>query len=115
MIPISKPLLGDDERAAVLEVLDSGMLVQGQRVRRLEEDFERLVGVPHAIATSSGTTALHLALLAHGIGPGDEVITSPFSFVATANAILYVGAVPVFGDIDEQTFNLDPRSVERLI
>lgn len=115
MIPIARPLLGDEDKAAVLEVLDSGMLVQGPRVRQLEERFETLVGVPHAVATSSGTTALHLALLAHGVGPGDEVITSPFSFVATANAILYAGAVPVFGDIDEQTFNLDPASVERLI
>jgi dTDP-4-amino-4,6-dideoxygalactose transaminase len=115
VIPISRPLLGDEEKAAVLEVIDSGQLVQGPRVRQLEERFEKLVGVPHAIATSSGTTALHLALLAHGVGPGDEVITSPFSFVATANAILYVGAVPVFGDIDELTFNLDPRSAEHLI
>ncbi len=109
------PLLGDEEKAAVLEVIDSRMLVQGPQVRRLEERFEALVGVPHAVATSSGTTALHVALLAHGIGPGDEVITSPFSFVATANAILYAGATPIFGDIDEQTFNLDPRSVEPLI
>lgn len=115
VIPISVPLLGEEEKAAVLEVIDSGMLVQGPRVRRLEERFEALVGVPHAVATSSGTTALHLALLAHGIGPGDEVITSPFSFIATANAILYVGATPVFGDIDEETFNLDPPSVEALI
>ena len=115
MIPIARPILGDAEKAAVLEVIDSGMLVQGPRVRQLEQRFEEVVGVPHAIATSSGTTALQLALLAHGIGPGDEVITSPFSFIATANAILYVGAVPVFGEIDEATFNLDPRSVESLI
>jgi len=114
-IRISVPQIGEAEKAAVLEVLDSGMLVQGERVRRLEERFATLAGTRHAVATSSGTTALHLALLAHGIGPGDEVITSPFSFVATANAILYVGATPVFADIQEDTFNLDPAAVARLI
>ena len=114
-IAISVPMIGEAEKQAVLEVLDSGMLVQGSRVERLEERFAALVGVRHAVATSSGTTALHLALLAHGIGPGDEVITSPLSFVATANSILYVGAVPVFADVHLDTFNLDPRSVEQLI
>ena len=115
LIPISVPQIGDAEKQAVLEVLESGSLVQGSKVRRLEERFATLIGVRHAVATSSGTTALHVALLAHGVGPGDEVITSPFSFVATANAILLVGAVPVFADLDQETFNLDPGSVEALI
>jgi perosamine synthetase len=115
LIPIAKPIIGDEEKAAVMAVLDSGMLVQGHKVRELEERFARLIGVRHAVAVSSGTAALQLALLAHEIGPGDEVITSPFSFVATANSIISVGARPVFGDIDEETFNLDPSTVERLV
>ena len=114
-IPIAVPMIGEAEKRAVLEVLDSGMLVQGTRVEKLEQRFAALVGTRHALATSSGTTALHLALLAHGIGPGDEVITSPFSFVATANSILYVGAVPVFADVYQDTFNMDPASVAALI
>lgn len=111
-IPIARPLIGDDEKRAVLEVLESGSLAQGPRVAAFEEAFARYCGAKHAIATSSGTTALHLALLAHGIGPGDEVITTPFTFVASANAILYVGARPVFVDIDPSTFNLDPELLQ---
>jgi perosamine synthetase len=114
-IPISKPLIGDEERAALLAVLDSGMLVQGPQVAAFEAEFAARIGVKHAIATSSGTTALHLALMAHGIGPGDEVITSAFTFVASANSILYVGARPVFADIREATFNLDPDAVEAAV
>jgi perosamine synthetase len=110
-IPISRPYLGDEEKAAVLAVLDSGMLVQGPQVAALEEEFAARLGVRHAIAVASGTAALHLALLADGVGPGDEVITSAFSFVATANAILYTGALPVFADVDNGTFNLDPERV----
>jgi dTDP-4-amino-4,6-dideoxygalactose transaminase len=115
MIPVSKPFIGEEEKKAVLEVMDSGMIVQGPRTQALEGAFAKAVGVKHAIATSSGTTALHVALLAHGIGPGDEVITSPFTFVASVNSIVYAGATPVFGDIDEGSFNLDPASVEKLI
>lgn len=112
MIPISKPFITDAEKKAVLEVLDSGMLAQGSRVEGLEDAFGSVCGAPFAIATSSGTTALHLALLASGIGEGDEVITSPFTFIASVNSILFVGAKPVFVDIDEQTFNLNPELLE---
>lgn len=115
MIPIAKPLLGEEEKAAVIAVLESGMLAQGQKVAEFEERFAAFCGVKHAVATSSGTTALHLALLAHGIGPGDEVITSPFTFIASANAILFTGARPVFADIAPDTFNLDPQRVEDAI
>jgi dTDP-4-amino-4,6-dideoxygalactose transaminase len=115
VIPIAKPLIGDEEKQAVLEVLDSGMLAQGSRVKAFEEAFAELCGVRYGVATSSGTTALHLALLAHGIGPGDEVITTPFTFISTANSILYAGARPVFVDIDPATFNIDPDEVEAAI
>ncbi|HEY4688848.1 MAG TPA: DegT/DnrJ/EryC1/StrS aminotransferase family protein, partial [Anaerolineae bacterium] len=115
MIPISKPFIGEAEKQAVLEVLESGMLAQGPRVARFEERFAQVCGVRHAIATSSGTAALHIALLANGIGPGDEVITTPFTFIASANSILYAGAKPVFVDIDEETFNLDPALIEQAI
>ena len=115
MIQLSKPYIGPEEKVEVLAVLDSGYLVQGPRTQKLEELFAEVCGVTYAIATSNGTTALHLALLAHGIGPGDEVITTPFTFIATANSILMVGATPVFVDIDEETFNLDPALVEKAI
>jgi len=115
MIPIAKPLIGEEEKTAVLAVLESGMLAQGQKVAEFEERFAAFCGVKHAVATSSGTTALHLALLAHGLGPGDEVITSPFTFIASANAILFTGARPVFADISPDTFNLDPQSVEDVL
>lgn len=112
MIPMSRPLIGEAEKKAVLEVLESGMLAQGPRVARLEERFVQVCGTRYAVATSSGTTALHIALLAHGIGPGDEVITTPFTFIATVNAILFVGAKPVLVDIEEQTFNINPALIE---
>jgi len=115
MIPISRPQIGEAEKKAVLEVLDSGMLAQGQRVARLEERFAEVCGTRYAVATSSGTTALHIALLVHGIGPGDEVITTPFTFIATVNAILFVGAKPVFVDIEEETFNINPGSIEAAV
>jgi len=114
-IPLSRPWIGAEEKAAVLEVLDSGMLAQGPRVAAFEESFARVTGSRHAIATSSGTTALHLALLGHGAGPGDEVITSPFTFIASVNSILFTGATPVFADIDEATFNIDPARLEAAI
>jgi len=114
-IPISKPYLTAAEKVAVLEVLDSGFLAQGPRTAAFERCFADMCGVTHAIAVSSGTSALHIALLAHEIGPGDEVITSPFTFIATANAILFAGAKPVFVDIDPETFNIDPQLIEAAI
>lgn len=115
MISIARPLIGDEEKQAVLAVLDSGQLAQGPMVARFEEDFAAYCGVKHAIATSNGTTALHLALLSLRLGPGDEVITSPFTFIATANSVLYCGAKPVFVDIEPETFNLDPAQIEAAI
>lgn len=115
MIPISKPIIGEAEKKAVLEVLESGMLVQGARAAALEDKFKGLCQTKHAIATSSGTTALHIALLAHGIKEGDEVITTPFTFMASVNSILYVGAKPVFVDIDAETFNIDTKLIEKAI
>ena len=112
MINMAKPQIGQEEKSAVLEVLESGILAQGPRVRAFEEAFARMCGVSYAVATSSGTTALHTALLAHGIGQGDEVITSPFTFIASANSVIYTGARPVFVDIDPLTFNLDPALIE---
>jgi len=115
MIPISVPLLGEEEKRAVLEVIDSGQLAQGKRVEAFEQAFAEVCGVKHAIATSSGTTALQTAVLAHGIGPGDEVITTPFTFIASANAALFASAKPVFVDIDARSYNIDPRWIEKAI
>ncbi|MFC1465569.1 MAG: DegT/DnrJ/EryC1/StrS family aminotransferase [Candidatus Brachytrichaceae bacterium NZ_4S206] len=115
MIPISKPFIGEEERRAVLEVLESGMLVQGPRVAQLEEAWAAACGTKYAIATSNGTTALHVALLAHGVGPGDEVITSPFTFIASVNSIIYTGATPVFVDILPCCFNINPNLIEAAI
>lgn len=115
MIPIALPLIGKEEKAAVLQVLDSGMLAQGKKVQEFEQAFAAFIGVKHAIATSNGTMALHAALLAHNIGTGDEVITTPFSFIATANVICMAGATPVFVDIEEQSFNINPDLIEKAI
>ena len=101
--------------AALAEVLDSTAFILGPNVKAFEEEAARYLGVPHALGCASGTDALHLALLAAGVGSGDEVITSPFTFIATAEAIRYVGATPVFVDIDPDTFNLDLGAVERAI
>jgi dTDP-4-amino-4,6-dideoxygalactose transaminase len=108
-------MIGDAEKTAVLEVLESGMLAQGPRVEELEKRFTEVCGVEHAIATSSGTTALHAALLANEIGPDDDVITTPFTFIASANSILFAGAKPVFVDIEEDTFNIDVGLIEKAI
>jgi perosamine synthetase len=115
VIPIARPRMGEEEKAAVWAALESGSLAQGPRVAELEERFAAMVGVRHAVATSSGTTALHLALLANGVGEGDEVITVAFTFIASANSILYTGARPAFVDIDERDFCIDPALVEAAI
>ncbi|MDO9546473.1 MAG: DegT/DnrJ/EryC1/StrS family aminotransferase [Pelolinea sp.] len=112
---MAKPIIGDEEKNAVLEVLDSGIIAQGPKVKEFEDGFAEMCGVRHAIATTNGTTALHLALLAYDIGPGDEVITSPFTFIASANSILFVNATPVFVDIDPRTFNMDTSLIEAAI
>jgi perosamine synthetase len=108
VVPLARPVLGDEESEAVLEVLRSRQLSLGPRVPAFEQAFAARLGVPHASAVSSGTAGLHLALRAQGVSDGDEVITSPFSFVASANAIIYERARPVFADIDPRTLNLDP-------
>ena len=115
MINIAKPMMGAEEKQAVLEVLDSGIIAQGPRVKAFEDAFAEMCGVEHSVATSSGTTALHTTLLAHEIGDGDEVITTPFTFIASANSILYTGARPIFVDIDPLTYNIDPNKIEPAI
>jgi dTDP-4-amino-4,6-dideoxygalactose transaminase len=106
-IPLARPMLGEAEELAVLEVLRSGQLSLGPRVPAFEQAFAARIGAAHASAVSNGTSGLHLALRAVGVGEGDEVITSPFSFVASANAAIYERARPVFADIDPVTLNLD--------
>jgi perosamine synthetase len=110
IVPLAQPVLGDAERDAVAAVLDSGQLSLGPRIPAFEERFAAQVGARHASAVSSGTAGLHLALRAVGVGDGDEVVTSPFSFVASANACLFERARPVFADIDPVTLNLDPAA-----
>lgn len=110
-IPIAKPLIGEEEINAVVEVLKSGMLAHGKEVEAFEREFADYLGVKHGIAVANGTAALDVALKALKIGPGDEVITTPFTFIASANSILFQGAKPVFADIDPKTFNLDPNDV----
>jgi perosamine synthetase len=114
-IPLARPVLGEAEERAVIEVLRSGQLSLGPRVGEFERRFAERVGSPLASAVSSGTAGLHLALRAVGVGEGDEVITSPFSFVASANAALYERARPVFADIDPITLNLDPAAAEAAV
>ena len=110
-IPISRPAIGEEEIRAVTEVLRSGNLAQGKKVEQFENEFSRYVGARFAAAVSSGTAALQIGLQALGLGKGDEVITTPFTFAATANAIIHCGARPVFADIDPRTFNLDPEKI----
>jgi dTDP-4-amino-4,6-dideoxygalactose transaminase len=112
MIPVMRPWLGDEEAQAAAQAVASGWVAQGPRVREFEEAFAATIGVPHAVAVSSCTTALHLAMVAAGIGPGDEVVVPSLSFIATANAVRYVGARPVFADVDLATQNLTPQTVE---
>ncbi len=114
-IPLARPVLGEREEQLVLEVLRSGQLSLGPRLRRFEELFAARVGARHVSAVSSGTTGLHLALRAVGVGRGEEVVTTPFSFVASANAAVYEGARPVFADIDPVTLNLDPAAARAAV
>jgi perosamine synthetase len=114
-IPIARPLLGEEEEEAVRKVIRSGILAHGPEVEAFEKEFAEYLGVKHVIAVSNGTTALDVALKAAGIKPGDEVITTPFTFIATANSILYQNARPVFADIDPETYTLDPNSVMELV
>jgi perosamine synthetase len=114
-IPLAQPVLGEAEERAVVDVLRSGQLSLGPRVPAFEEAFAARLGAPYASAVSSGTAALHLALRAVGVSDGDEVVTSPFSFVASANAALYERARPVFADIDPRTLNLDPDAAAAAI
>jgi dTDP-4-amino-4,6-dideoxygalactose transaminase len=114
MIQMSRPTFGPEEEQAVLDVMRSGHLAQGERVREFEQAFATATGARFAVATSSGTAALFLALLGHDVGPGDEVITSPLTFIATANAIVHTGAVPVFADVDD-SLGLDIRAVASMI
>lgn len=115
MIPIGKPWIGEEEVEAVRRPLISGWVTQGPEVLAFEHEFADFVGATHACAVSSCTTALHLALLAVGVRPGDEVITVSHSFIATANSVRYCGAVPVFADVEPETFNLDPSKLDALV
>ncbi len=114
-VQFARPYLTGNEGAAVAEVIATGWISQGPKVRAFEQAFAERVGAADAIATTSCTTALHLALHGAGVGPGDEVIVPSLSFIATANAVLHCGATPVFADIDPLTYNLDPVAAERAI
>ena len=114
-VPLSSPWLDEREGELVLDVLRSGRLSLGPTIDRFEETFAAVVGAPYAAAVSSGTAGLHLLCITSGVGPGDEVITSPYSFVASANCAIYEGATPVFADIDPRTLNLDPAAVSAAV
>jgi len=114
-VSIASPIIEDEEINAVIDVMKSGMIAQGPKVTEFEKAFAEFVGTDYAIATNSGTSALHVANLAAGIGEGDEVITTPFTFAATGNSILYTGAKPVFIDVNPDTFTLDADLIEDAI
>ena len=114
-VPLSSPYIDERDEELVLEVLRSGRLSLGPAIDRFEQLFAEKVGAPYAAAVSSGTAGLHLLCRIAGLGPGDEAITSPYSFVASANCAIYEGATPVFADVDEATMNLDPAAVEAAI
>ena len=112
IVPFARPMFTGREADALAEVLATRWVTQGPKVAEFEQDFADRVGAAHAVAVSNGTTALHLALLTAGVGPGDEVIVPSLSFIATANVVRHCGAKPVFADCDERTFNLDPDATE---
>jgi len=112
VIPISKPNLDEKEKEAVAAVLNSGIIAAGPKVKEFEADFSKYTKVKHAIAVSNGTCSLHTCLVMNGIGKGDRVITSPFTFIASGNSIIHAGAEPVFVDIKEDSFNIDPDKIE---
>ena len=115
MIPITRPVLDECEADAARRVILSGWVTQGPEVAAFEREFAAFVGAPHACAVSNCTTALHLALIAVGVRPGDEVITVSHSYIATANVVRYCGATPVFVDVEPGTFNIDPTQIEAVL
>ncbi len=114
-VPFHRPSIGEEEIRAVVETLRSGWITTGPRVKELEERFAAYVGARHAIAVNSGTAAVHLGLLAAGLGPGDAILTSPITFPATTEAAIYCGATPLFADVEERTLNLDPDRVAEVL
>ena len=115
IVPLSQPYFGEEEIDGVVEVLRSDRLAMGPQTALFEELFAKAIGTKYALAVNSGTSGLHLAVRALGLGPGDEVITTPFSFIASSNCILFEGATPVFVDADEESFNIDPKLIEAAI
>jgi dTDP-4-amino-4,6-dideoxygalactose transaminase len=114
-VPLTRPYVGDEEKTVLTAIVESGWLTQGPRVTEFEDLVAQYVGTQHAIACSNCTTALHISLLLHGIGPGDEVIVPSYTWIATANVVRMVGAIPVFADIDLDTFNIAAPAIEAVI
>src|SRR4029078_12393457 len=115
VIPVARPWMDEREAEAARRVILSGWITQGPEVAAFEREFAAFVGAPHVCAVSNCTTALHFALIVVGVKPGDEVIAPSHSYIATANAIRYCGATPVFVDIEPDSFNLDPAQVQRAL
>jgi dTDP-4-amino-4,6-dideoxygalactose transaminase len=114
-LPFALPDIGQEEIAEVVDALNSGWLTTGPKTARFESDFSQYLNMPYALGVVSGTAGLHLALEAIGVGPGDQVVTTPYTFTASAEVIRYLGADPVFVDIDSSTFNIDPQKIEEVI